>query len=427
MANLKTRSGRSILPRRSAPYWYSPQKGIRLGYRKAKGKSPGPGIWRGEKWDGVAKVYIRWPLATADDQEPADGDKVLSFEQARDQLLALAKVGKVKVAKTVEEAMVAYLDWFAVHRKSLAATKSVVDAHIIPALGGYAVSDLRKDLITAWAERLAEAPLRRRGGKVLNADLDDPDALRARRASANRILTVLKAGLNRVHDGKHFPNPEAWREAKPFEDVNVARNRYLDHAECLRLLNACDPDFRQVVRAALSTGCRYGDLRKAKVGDYNRDDGTWLIPDPKAKGPRRPRRVQLTPDGRTFFEQLTVGRAGSDWLFTRLVTKDGNPVLKDGERIYQPWRPGQQTRRMEVACGIAKIDPPVTIHEMKHTFCSLALKAGMLMWQLSKATGTSMPTLERHYGHLADAELKAAVEAHVPSFGVEETNVKSIA
>lgn len=426
MFNLKTRSAREKCPRRAAPYWYSPQKGIRLGYRKAKGTRPG--IWRGEQWNGVAKVYNRWPLGTADDQTDADGDKVLSFEQARDMLLALAKVGKVKVttAKTVAEAMAEYLEWFAVHRKSLAETTSVVNAHILPALGGYAVSALDKKLVTKWAESRAEVPVRRRGGKLVSVDLGDPDVLRARRASANRILTVLKAGLNRVHDDKRFPNPDAWRDAKPFEDVNVARNRYLDHAECLRLLNACEPDFRQVVRAALSTGCRYGDLRKARVGDYNRDDGTWFIPDPKSKGPRRPRHVQLTEDGRKFFDQLTVGRAGGEWLFTRLVTKDGKPVLKGGEKVYKPWREGQQTRRMEVACARAKIDPPATIHELKHTFCSLALKAGMLMWQLSKATGTSMVTLERHYGHLADAELKAAVQAHVPSFGVEETNVASI-
>ena len=50
----------------------------------------------------------------------------------------------------------------------------------------------------------------------------------------------------------------------------------------------------------------------------------------------------------------------------------------------------------------------------------------MTMWQLSKAVDTSMTTIEKHYGHLLDEEIKQAVENHIPSFGVDETNVVSI-
>ena len=38
-----------------------------------------------------------------------------------------------------------------------------------------------------------------------------------------------------------------------------------------------------------------------------------------------------------------------------------------------------------------------------------------------------MTTLEKHYGHLADAELKRAVEAAIPSFGEPDSKVQDIA
>ncbi len=205
---------------------------------------------------------------------------------------------------------------------------------------------------------------------------------------------------------------------KRFEKVSVARNRHLSLAECTRLINACEPDFRRVVRAALYSGCRYGDVRKAKVADYR--DGIWHIPDPKAGDPRN---AMLNADGRRFFEQQTIGKAGDAWLF-QCDVRHG-----DGEIVGSvQWKASMQRRRMQAASKKAKVKPRVRFHELKHTYCSLALTAGMSMFKLSKATGTSMTTLEKHYGHLADEELKQAVEDNIPSFGVDEEmdNVSSL-
>ena len=53
--------------------------------------------------------------------------------------------------------------------------------------------------------------------------------------------------------------------------------RFLTSAEALRLANASDPEFRPLVRAALLTGCRYGELRALKVGDFDRENETLAI------------------------------------------------------------------------------------------------------------------------------------------------------
>ena len=63
------------------------------------------------------------------------------------------------------------------------------------------------------------------------------DDVRRRRASANRVLSMLKAALNHTYDEGHIANRDAWgRKLKPFRDVEFARIRYLSVAE---RLNGC--------------------------------------------------------------------------------------------------------------------------------------------------------------------------------------------
>ena len=70
--------------------------------------------------------------------------------------------------------------------------------------------------------------------------------------------------------------------------------RYLSHDEITRLLNACQGAFRDLVHAALLTGCRYCELCRLKVADYNPDVETLTIRE--AKNGRRVHHV-LTSEG----------------------------------------------------------------------------------------------------------------------------------
>jgi integrase len=51
----------------------------------------------------------------------------------------------------------------------------------------------------------------------------------------------------------------------------------------LRLVNSSDPDFRPLVRAALFTGCRYGELCALKVGDFDHENETLVIRQSKSR------------------------------------------------------------------------------------------------------------------------------------------------
>jgi integrase len=71
-------------------------------------------------------------------------------------------------------------------------------------------------------------------------------------------------------------------------------------------LNVCPQAFRDLVHVALLTGCRFGELCRLKVADYNPDVGTLTIRDAKSG---QARHVTLTGEAPELVERLTAGRS----------------------------------------------------------------------------------------------------------------------
>ena len=101
-------------------------------------------------------------------------------------------------------------------------------ARILPALGDVELAKLTTKRICDWHTGLATAPKLVRTSRIVKkaqkrraVDAKDADAVRARRATANRTLTVLKAALNHAfHDGR-IVTDEAWRKVKPFREADA--------------------------------------------------------------------------------------------------------------------------------------------------------------------------------------------------------------
>jgi integrase len=189
---------------------------------------------------------------------------------------------------------------------------------------------------------------------------------------------------------------------KPFRGVDAARLRYLSVAEAQRLINACDPDLRRLVQAALQSGARYGELARMVASDFNPDSNTVTVRQSKSG---KPRHVFLTDEGAALFRRWCAGKAGSALLFAR-----------DGES----WQKSNQGRPMRLACQRAKIDPPVGFHQLRHTYCSLAIMAGAPLLVVAKNVGhVDGRMCEQHYGHLSASYVADAIRAAVPRFGAE--------
>jgi integrase len=436
-AKLESPTARSRLPRGRQPHLQSLVAGrAALGYvRKPDAKS---GRWFLRRY--IGGKYVVEPLGLADDTSSvqADGVGVLSFEQARETALERlneSAEGKQHGPLTVRRAMARYIDFLAAQGKRTLETERRTAALILPSLGDVEVASLTSDRIRKWLTAMAAAPalLRsKRDAKQRNtkaAPGNDPEAVRRRRSSANRVLTMLKAGLNHAYDEKLVANNEAWgRRVKPFRDVEVARTRYLTIAEAKRLLNACAPDFRELVQAALETGCRYGELCKLEVSDFNPDAGAINIRRSKSG---KARHVVLSDEGVAFFAQLTAGRPGNEPMLrnagrvARALERERERLGREG-KLPPPakvddtgvWRDAEQGRAMREANERARIAPPISFHGLRHTWASLAAMAGVPLMVIAKNLGhTDTRMVEKHYGHLAPSFVVDAIRAGAPRFG----------
>ena len=271
----------------------------------------------------------------------------------------------------------------------------------MPQLGADEVKSLDATRLRQWHAAIAAAAprLRTRPGQLQNVrdTTDDPEASRRRRASANRILTVLKAALNHAwRDGK-VPADEAWRRVAPFREVDAARVRYPDRDECRRLVNASPERLRTIVRAALLAGARYSELARMSVADYHRYSRTLLIRTSKAG---KLRHIELTAEGLEFFEQITAGRHGTEQLFHR-----------DGAR----WGKSHQQRPLTEACRTAGISPPASFHTLRHTYASLMVMDNVPLMVVARNLGhADTRMVEKHYGHLATSYIRQAIRSAQP-------------
>jgi integrase len=298
--------------------------------------------------------------------------------------------------------------------RSVYHTRRAAETHILPELGSLQVTRLTAKKIQDWHYGLAEKPRLVRckpGGKPNHRKIDlSAEGTRARQATANRVLTVLKAALNHAWRAGHVPSDDAWRRVQPFKAVDAARVRYLTVAETKRLLNSCAPDFRLLVRAALMTGARYGTLTQLTVADFNPDAGTLAIRTSKKS---KPFHAVLTEEGITFFRQLCAGRARDDTILRR--------------RDSSPWGVSHQIRPIKEASNRAKISPAINFHGLRHTWASHAVMNGVPLFVVAKNLGhADTRMVEKHYGHLAPSYIADAIRAGAPRFGLEKSNVHSL-
>ena len=188
---------------------------------------------------------------------------------------------------------------------------------------------------------------------------------------------------------------------KPFREVDTPVVRFLTAAECLRLVNACPEDFRKLVRGALATGCRYGELTRLKAGDFNPQAGTLTVRLSKAG---KARHVVLADDGRALFEALTAGRASSEPIFQR----------DDGAT----WGASHQARPLLKAASIAKVEPAATFHILRHTYASTLAMLGVPMGVIAAQLGHADTRMtEKHYAHLSPSFVADTIRAALPRTG----------
>jgi len=211
------------------------------------------------------------------------------------------------------------------------------------------------------------------------------DKVRASKASANRTLATCKACFNLAYRNGHVEG-KAWEFVTAFPKVDGSRDLLLSSDELQRLLDATSGAFHNLVKVAILTGARIGELRSARVGDL--DSGKLSL-----DGKTGHRLIPLRSDALAFITSLVSGKQVSDPL---LPADDG-----------RAWKAGSQSRLMQKAVKAAGIDPAAVFYSIRHAFISSAVRDGIPILAVSQYTGTSVAMIEKTYGKFQPDNMQA--------------------
>lgn len=411
-----------------------------LGYKRERGK---PGQWFVRRYVGFQKdadgnrtgnPYEVRVLGTADDApfEP-DGDKVLTFKQAIKKLQDTTKPRTFDddpdAVVTVAHALRDYFEWRGGKGSDTKIDRARAALYILPYLGDTRISDLRSKALRKWRDKIAALPAKYRGGDERESDE------RKRKATANKVLTILKAALTHAWEeedddaGPLAKAKTAWDKLKPFKGVDKPRVQYIEHeADVNRLINAADDKsgFRNLVQAAFLTGIRYGGLTKLRVRDFA--NGTLRVKSDKRGEEDQEFIVELNAHARKFFDQLVRGRPKDELIFLRhyVEKRRGQP---DALR-YVPWKKSDQKRKWDTARDAARIPPdedgkPISFNATRHTWATHALKEGLPKEYVARNLGHKNTVMvEKHYGHFIKTHVRKLIEERTPTFGkIKPSNV----
>lgn len=405
---LSSRTSRSALPASDTPTWEIVSPGVRLGYRRGRGS-----YGRGGTWLAAARTVegkrIQARIARSDDLIDADGRAVMSHEQAKDAARAWAKsirqFEQRSTALTVDNVLDRYFEARAAEgMKAIDDAKRRAAFHIRPKLGRIRVADLTIGKVRAWRDGLVSAEKRLRSTKRPDAkpnvtiiDLADPEAVRRRRDTANRTLTILKAALNWAYNNRIVSDDTAWRLVKPFRSTTSSRVRFLAEPEQTKLLASSNGAIRDLISAALVTGARFGELSRLKVSDYDKTNRSIFIAESKSG---KPRHVPLPTGGAELFDRLAADRAGSE----ALLRQDSGEAWKPST-YNRPWKD------LLKRAGVGDI----TLHELRHTYASTMVRKGAPLMVVAQALGhADTRMVDKHYAHLAPSYVADTIRRMAP-------------
>jgi len=243
---------------------------------------------------------------------------------------------------------------------------------INPAIGGFKVGEVTRGDISQLHHRLRHIPYQ-----------------------ANRVLGVLSKMFNMAEiwglrpDGsnpcRHISKyPERKRERFLSSDELRQLAQVLEQAE---ITGAESQAAITAIRLLVLTGCRLGEIQTLRW-DYI--DGSYIVlPDSKTG----PRRLPLTPAIRH--------------VLSGIDREQGNPYVIQGKLpgshltdMQHPWQ------RIRERAGLSD----VRIHDLRHTYASHAIAAGMSLPLVGKLLGHTQVQTTARYAHLADDHVKQAAE-----------------
>lgn len=210
-------------------------------------------------------------------------------------------------------------------------------------------------------------------------------------STANRHLALISATFRKALEwGRVDRNPAAG--IKAFREVNQ-RQRFLSADEIGRLFAAMAVEPNQTAVAALKlgllTGARREEVLQARWEHVDLEGGQWWLP--KTKNGRG-RYIALSDEAKALLASQP-SRGTSPWVFPG---RFGDKPLNNPRKTFC---------RVLAAAGVEHL----RIHDLRHSFASLAVNAGATLYEVQDLLGHSSAQMTQRYAHLADAGRKRVV------------------
>jgi len=216
------------------------------------------------------------------------------------------------------------------------------------------------------------------------------EATQALRQVLNRAVAWGLLDYNAAKLG--VPNPaRRAREKRPFESWRQVED----------VAAELGPVYGPMVIFAAATGLRPSELFGLDRRDVDRRLGVVYVRRAYANG-----RIK---DTKTRLSTRAVPLQAKALAALDQLPASDNPILfpntRGGRidfRIFgcKHWRPAQTK---------AGIDPVRGLYDLRHTYATFALRAGVPVFAVSRFMGTSITMIDRHYGHLANDSRDHAV------------------
>ena len=227
-------------------------------------------------------------------------------------------------------------------------------------------------------------------------------------ATINVSLAALKTIFNRaIRNDLLFVNPGSKVKLLKLNNKIV---RYLTTEQESSLLEKLPERLHPIVKTALHTGCRRGELIRLKWGDVDFNAGVITIQEAKAGEGRK---VLMNSTVWKVLDQLKAKETGPIvFPSTKGTHLDGDILKRDFDKAV-------------VGAGLA----PFRFHDLRHTFASRLAMQGANDRTLQELLGHKTPGMVLRYAHLSPTHLWQAVEGLTQNgtgtkTGIGQTTVK---
>jgi integrase len=239
--------------------------------------------------------------------------------------------------------------------------------------------------------------------------VQDVEAYRSQRAATvgKRTCDYDLSRLRRL-----FALAEQWGLSKgnPAKGVKMfhADNRrdvFLTPEEEARILEAAPSFLRPAIVFSIQTGLRQGELLSLTWGQVDLDRRSLTITAEKAKG-KKTRHVPLNVVALDALKSQPRGLRPDTPVFPALASMS----------------PGYLTQKFPQIVKAAKVEKPgLCWHSLRHTFASRLVQSGVNLLTVKELLGHSTLDMVLRYAHLADGNLKTAVDTLIEASKLQKS------